>query len=119
MSGQPHHALRRLLRLVKTPPLAKELLLKHSSTQQHHNNNIRTLISQEYRSRSQATTISFQGKRLSNLACRYQELLGNLQERQRLYDLDKGAEERLSPKELSRRAAARAGLQLPDASAIN
>jgi hypothetical protein len=30
-----------------------------------------------------------------------------------LYELDAGAEKKLSPKEMSRRAAARAGLQLP------
>ena len=37
----------------------------------------------------------------------------DLTERARLHELDQGADEKLSPKELSRRAAARAGLQLP------
>jgi hypothetical protein len=37
----------------------------------------------------------------------------DLKERARLHELDQGADEKLSPKELSRRAAARAGLQLP------
>jgi hypothetical protein len=38
----------------------------------------------------------------------------DLKERARLHELDQGADEKLSPKELSRRAAARAGLQLPE-----
>jgi hypothetical protein len=37
----------------------------------------------------------------------------DLKERARLHEMDQGADEKLSPKELSRRAAARAGLQLP------
>mmetsp|Transcript_15866 Transcript_15866/g.22597 ORF Transcript_15866/g.22597 Transcript_15866/m.22597 type:complete len:122 (-) Transcript_15866:80-445(-) len=37
-----------------------------------------------------------------------------LKERAGLYELDGGAENKLSPKELSRRAAARAGLELPE-----
>jgi hypothetical protein len=44
----------------------------------------------------------------------YQKLLDDLKERKRLLDLDTGAEQVLTPKELSRRAAARAGLQLPE-----
>ncbi|KAL3815942.1 hypothetical protein ACHAXA_008316 [Cyclostephanos tholiformis] len=38
----------------------------------------------------------------------------DLKERARLHEMDQGADEKLSPKELSRRAAARAGLQLPE-----
>jgi hypothetical protein len=41
-------------------------------------------------------------------------LLENLAERQALYELDAGAEVQLSPQEMTRRAAARAGLQPPD-----
>ncbi len=37
----------------------------------------------------------------------------DLKERARLHEMDQGADEKLSPMELSRRAAARAGLQLP------
>lgn len=43
----------------------------------------------------------------------YNQLLEDLQERKRLFKLDTSAENKLSPKEMSRRAAARAGLQLP------
>lgn len=51
---------------------------------------------------------------MRKLAYDYSVLLGDLKERARLYELDAGADMKLSPKELSRRAAARAGLQLPD-----
>lgn len=47
------------------------------------------------------------------IAHEYFVLKQDLAERGRLHDLDQGADEKLSPKELSRRAAARAGLQLP------
>jgi hypothetical protein len=50
---------------------------------------------------------------MRKLAYDYSVLLGDLKERARLYELDAGAEVKLSPKEMSRRAAARAGLQLP------
>ena len=51
---------------------------------------------------------------LSSLASEYFTFRRDIYERSRLHQLDAGAEEQLSPKELSRRAAARAGLQLPD-----
>lgn len=44
----------------------------------------------------------------------YSSLLTDLQERKKLQDLDAGIEAQVSPKEMSRRAAARAGLQLPN-----
>lgn len=47
------------------------------------------------------------------MAYEYFVLKQDLTERARLHELDQGADEKLSPKELSRRAAARAGLQLP------
>jgi len=49
-----------------------------------------------------------------SLAQDYLNLLADLAERKRIQLLDTGAENKLSPKEMSRRAAARAGLQLPD-----
>ena len=48
------------------------------------------------------------------LAKDYFNLKRDLHERERLQKLDTGAEVQLSPKEMSRRAAARAGLQLPE-----
>ncbi|KAL7476754.1 hypothetical protein ACHAW6_002590 [Cyclotella cf. meneghiniana] len=50
---------------------------------------------------------------LRAMAYDYFVLKTDLAERARLHELDAGAEEKLSPRELSRRAAARAGLQLP------
>ena len=44
----------------------------------------------------------------------YLQLRLDIEERSRLHKLDTGAEKQLSGKEMSRRAAARAGLQLPD-----
>lgn len=52
-------------------------------------------------------------KKLRDLATDYYTLRRDLAERSKLYEMDAGAEEQLSPKELSKRAAARAGLQLP------
>ncbi|KAL3914753.1 MAG: hypothetical protein SGILL_005972 [Bacillariaceae sp.] len=51
---------------------------------------------------------------LRKMAFEYYTLRVDIAERQRLYDLDASAEVQLSAKEMSRRAAARAGLQLPD-----
>lgn len=48
------------------------------------------------------------------LAYEYYTLRNDLAERSRLQQLDRGADVQLSPRELSRRAAARAGLQLPN-----
>lgn len=50
---------------------------------------------------------------LSKISESYSKLLSDLKERKRLHYLDTGADLILTPKELSRRAAARAGLQLP------
>jgi hypothetical protein len=51
---------------------------------------------------------------LESFAKDYLRLRVDLEERSRLHALDRGAEKQLSPHEMSRRAAARAGLQLPD-----
>lgn len=48
------------------------------------------------------------------LAYEYLTLRQHMDERKRLQQLDSGVETKLSPREMSRRAAARAGLQLPD-----
>lgn len=48
------------------------------------------------------------------LAYDYWKLLSDLTERKRLHELDGGAENKLSPRELSRRSAAKAGLLLPE-----
>ena len=50
---------------------------------------------------------------LRKMAYEYMILRQDIDERCRLQKLDTGAENQLSPKEMSRRAAARAGLELP------
>jgi hypothetical protein len=51
---------------------------------------------------------------LRKLAYEYMILRQDIDERTRLQRLDTGAENQLTPHEMSRRAAARAGLQLPE-----
>mmetsp|Transcript_4209 Transcript_4209/g.7705 ORF Transcript_4209/g.7705 Transcript_4209/m.7705 type:complete len:137 (+) Transcript_4209:165-575(+) len=51
---------------------------------------------------------------LRKLAYEYMILRSDIDERRRLQKMDAGAENQLSPKEMSRRAAARAGLALPE-----
>ena len=50
---------------------------------------------------------------LRKMAYEYMILRQDIDERCRLQKLDTGAENQLTPKEMSRRAAARAGLELP------
>ena len=54
-----------------------------------------------------------QAEHLRKIAYDYLKLKNDLAERGRLHELDAGADTQLSGMELSRRAAARAGLQLP------
>mmetsp|Transcript_10681 Transcript_10681/g.12384 ORF Transcript_10681/g.12384 Transcript_10681/m.12384 type:complete len:102 (-) Transcript_10681:208-513(-) len=55
-----------------------------------------------------------QAKTLRKMAYDVFILKQDLKERGRLHEIDGGAEIKLTPKELSMRAAARAGLQLPE-----
>ena len=100
----PRHVLRGLLRRLQTPPLPAKL----SAKQQHRRlNPAQQYVLEQYRGGGSATALS------SN----YLQLLQDLHERATLYQLDTGAEQVLSPAESSRRAAARAGLQLPETAA--
>lgn len=67
----------------------------------------------QYRTHRSLPPRSPKAHALRTLAYDYYILKKDLKERARLYELDAGAEDKLSPRELSRRAAARAGLQLP------
>ena len=110
--------MRGILRRVKTPELPKELAAKKDPPLV---NAIRPFVLTEYRrARQQEASVSSSNAndhQLSipdeSLAKTYLQLKADLDERARLYELDSGAEVVLSPKEQSRRAAARAGLQLP------
>lgn len=116
-SKQELHVLRGILRLLKTPNLPAELLRKGPVPRM---NPGRAFCLEQYRNQ-QANDANNDDdeekerrKLLSSMAVNYHQLLTDLAERARLYELDTGAEVILSPKEMSRRAAARAGLQLPE-----
>ena len=117
----PVHVLRGILRYLKkscpscTTP--STVPLAHGSTQIRVTSMRQYLISQ-YRetlalSLTPDSSIAVQKRRL---AYDYYLLLSNISERGSLFELDGGAETKLSPKEYTRRAAARAGLIVPSSS---
>ncbi|KAL7566970.1 hypothetical protein ACA910_019900 [Epithemia clementina (nom. ined.)] len=120
----PLHVLRGIYRLLRTPPLPKELLKKGPPPTKP--TAMQRLLLDRYRTtRDQLAETKQQELRKTminyyrSLAVHYYNLKLDLRERDRLYKLDTGADMQLSAKELSRRAAARAGLQLPDLSGID
>ena len=96
----PIHVLRGILRLLKRGDSSNIVAT-------------REYILEEYRRSKHISSLS-KVQELQKLALDYYSLKEDLAERERLQKLDTGAEVQLSPKEMSRRAAARAGLQLPD-----
>ena len=86
----------------------------------------RTAVSSSTTSNTTATTAEMndsshrnhhhiqQQQQLQRFATELHRLRHDIQERGALYLIDTGADQQLSPHELSRRAAARAGLQLPE-----
>ena len=119
----PLHILRGILRYMKkaAPPssngaaAAVPATASSSSSSQSTNNSnelsLRQHVISQYRQSISASPQ--QAQHLRKIAYDYLNLKKDLTERGRLHELDAGAEEKLTPKELSRRAAARAGLQLP------
>ena len=113
----PLHVLRGILRHLKSSsssnatsstvqsatPNAAATLNDQPTLQQH-------IISQYRQSKSLPP---HKAKIQRQIAYDYYILKQDLVERGRLHDLDQGADEKLSPHELTRRSAARAGLQLP------
>jgi hypothetical protein len=93
---------RNIRRSLATPKLSDELHARGEIK-----NTLQPLLKQFYKNSDENDL------RLKRLAKNYLQLKQDLTERQRLYVLDAGADMVLSPMELSRRAAARAGLQLP------
>lgn len=75
-------------------------------------NETQQMLMDQYR-QTQNETCKEQQKQLRLMAVHYHNLKQDLAERNRLYKLDTGAEKQLGGREMSRRAAARAGLQLP------
>ena len=103
----PIHVLRGLLRHAKS---AREV---DKSTAVFKSSPTRDFILDQFRV-SKDLTDSQDIQRRRKLAFDFLTLKQDLAERERLQKLDSGAEVKLSPKEMSRRAAARAGLQLPN-----
>ena len=115
----PLHVLRGILRCIKTSPSsalsasASSTISPAASTIATNNNQLtihQHIITQYRESKSLPPK---EATRQRQIAYHYYILKQDLAERARLHELDQGADEKLSPKELSRRAAARAGLQLP------
>ena len=115
----PLHVLRGILRCIKTSPSsalsasASSAISPAASTVATNNNQLtihQHIITQYRESKSLPPK---EATRQRQIAYHYYILKQDLTERARLHELDQGADEKLSPKELSRRAAARAGLQLP------
>ena len=110
----PIHVLRGILRLVKKTTPNNAAAAATSSSQLPNSGNDLSLhqhVISQYRQSISATPQ--QAQHLRKIAYDYLNLKKDLTERGRLHELDSGADVKLSPKELSRRAAARAGLQLP------
>ena len=114
----PHHVMRGILRLLKSPPLPKELLRKEegatsSTTAVGRYNAVQQFVLEQYRQHQHDLPTSAESVLRRQNALNYYHMKCDLVERGRLYKLDTGAEVQLSGTEMSRRAAARAGLQLP------
>ena len=106
---KPLHVLRGLLRVSKSPPLPKEMLKRGP---QESPNAIQRFVMAQYR-QNQSQPCEKTRALLNQTAINYLEMKKDLLERARLYKLDTGAEVQLGGAEMSRRAAARSGLQLP------
>jgi hypothetical protein len=131
-SKKPIHVLRGIYRLLKTPNLSESLTenaiskgLVQAGSKRRSNASTAYLM-QQYRLSLAATTASGGGGSSSNKAgdhtvselrqraLDFYNLKADLAKRAELLKLDTGADQVLTPRELSRRAAARAGLQLPE-----
>ena len=116
----PLHVLRGILRRIKVNNVKNSTtdILNTASTQSDKNVTRASATSKyvvaRYRKQvEQDIPDNKTNRELHKLAYEYLSLREDIDERSRLQLLDTGAENQLSPKEMSRRAAARAGLQLP------
>ena len=107
----PLHVLRGILRFSKSPPLPQELVKKGLPTPAFPNA-LQQFVLERYR-QHQDEGCDKTRRLLHQTALNYYQMKQDLVERGRLYKLDTGAEVQLTGTEMSRRAAARAGLQLP------
>mmetsp|Transcript_22641 Transcript_22641/g.34196 ORF Transcript_22641/g.34196 Transcript_22641/m.34196 type:complete len:125 (-) Transcript_22641:1031-1405(-) len=111
-STPPIHVLRGILRHIKkTAPSSSTAAAATSQSNSSSELSLHQHVISQYRQSISATPQ--QAQHLRKVAYDYLNLKKDLVERGRLHELDSGADMKLSPRELSRRAAARAGLQLP------
>ena len=115
----PLHVLRSIIRHIRSAP--KQSFPKESSNINEGvpssiRNKLEEHVLNQYRASKDLSPTSAKAIQKRKMAYNFHILKKDLRERGRLHELDGGAEIKLSPKELSRRAAARAGLQLPEES---
>lgn len=109
---KPIHVLRSLLRNLKTR-LPQDASAAPTASAVAAARPTQAFVLEQYRAH-QRVECPDEASRLRQLAAEFLVLRGDINQRERLYDLDASAETQLSPREMSRRAAARAGLALPD-----
>ena len=114
-STPPLHVLRGILRSVKVKSSPSNFTSPSQAAAANVNNNIQPTLQQQIISqyRESQSLPPNEAKIQRKIAYEYYILIQDLTERARLHEIDQGADEKLSPDELSRRAAARVGLQLP------
>lgn len=117
----PLHVLRSILRHIKSAP--KEIMPKKESSSStplstSSSNPLVQHVLNQYKSNKHLSPTSPQCIQLRRMAFNFHVLNKDLRERGRLHELDGGVEKKLSPKEMSRRAAARAGLLLPEENVV-
>lgn len=123
-STPPIHVLRAILRHAKASPTQRVLLSKANklatsvtgasdggSTAGNVSLGLREHVLEQYRMNMSVPPKKQEA--LRKLAYDYLVLKNDLTERAVLHELDGGAEVKLSPAEMTRRSAARAGFQLP------
>ena len=105
----PIHVLRSILRHIKKSSSSTTTPTTPTSTNPLYNQ-----VMNQYKKYQHLSPTSTKCIQLRQMAYNYYILKNDLKERNRLHLLDGGVESKLSPKEMSRRAAARAGLLLPE-----
>mmetsp|Transcript_4325 Transcript_4325/g.6602 ORF Transcript_4325/g.6602 Transcript_4325/m.6602 type:complete len:129 (-) Transcript_4325:275-661(-) len=117
----PLHVLRSILRHIRTAPKQEfptssstSGFIEEASTSSCTSHPLFQQVMSQYRAAQSIAPKSREAIMMRKMAYDFHILKSGLRERGLLHELDGGAEIKLSPKEMSRRAAARAGLQLPE-----
>jgi hypothetical protein len=117
-STHPLHVLRGLLRNVGKLPSFKagEAVLSKPDTSSEVGAAMspKSYLMSQYRTSRTLEPKSLEAAQQRRLAYDYWQLVSKVKERGALHELDGGAETKLTPKEFTRRAAARVGFSMPD-----